>query len=251
MTFNTSKKYILSMLKEFNNIKIQKIIPLSTNPQDPFGEKDGIEIKESSVPITWGSKERLNMYLDDSFNRGIQMRLPRLALTLDSLEFDTERKTSKLANRKVSISNDSLTDFKQFNSVPYAYEFTLHIITKTLDDYFQIVEQILPYYNPSKNINIIEIPGTESTSIKISLLAVSLDPDIDMDEDGEQRLIRSEIAFRLFGNMYMPLKDISVIEFLYASYGADFINTETELKKYIILDENEDGVIQDIEIDNI
>lgn len=234
-SFNTSRKYILAMMKLFNGITTQRIVDS--------------EIYENNVPIVWGSKERYNMHTDEAYeasDKGIQLRLPKMALTLDSIDFDSTRKTNKFS-KKVTTISDTFSSY-QYNPVPYTYSFTLNIITKTLDDYFQIIEQILPYYNPSKHINIIEIPEQDSTSIKVAMTGVTFEPDIDYDENGNQRLVNGSIGFTLDGNMYMPIKDLKIINDAFAKYVYEF-NTETkQFDEFLTpaIDSDEDGNLDSI-----
>lgn len=204
--FGSSRKYILTMLNSFSKIVTQRVV-------------DG-QVLESKVPIVWGTKERSGYQNEESYTenaRLISLRVPRMSLTMDGMEYDSTRKINRLSKDVIEILGTKVT---QFPPVPYNFNFTLHILTKTLDDYFQIIEQILPYFNPNRNFNIYEIPGqTESTSVKVSLSGVTFEPDIDYDENGDVRFIRGTIGMTLAGNMYMPVKaNDDIIYTIYSKY---------------------------------
>lgn len=231
--FNTTRKYILAMLKQFNHLIVQKVI-------------NG-EVYEHSVPIVWGTKERLAYLTDETYiagGRHIQIKLPRMALTLMNIEYDGSRHTNKL-NKTTISTTDGI--YSQYSPVPYNYKFQLNIQTRTIDDFFQIIEQIVPYYNPVKNINVIEIPGYPSSSIKIGLDSVSFEPDIDYDEDGKMRLVNGYLELTLFGHMYMPIKDIKIVQEIQTGYAPQFETESAQFDTYLTKDLNEDGVISDNE----
>lgn len=219
--FGTIRKYILTMLKQFNGIKTQRY--------------DNNQIFETYVPIVWGSKERLMHFLDPAYTNGaLGIKVPKMALTLDTMTYDNERKTNKLARKLIQGSAGS-PDVLQYNSVPYVFGFTIHIITRTLDDYFQILEQIIPYYSPSKNVNVNEIPvsGQESASIKIVLKDLNFEPDMEYGEEDEIRTVNGSISFDLFGNIYMPVKNVEIIQTIYSKYFPGMNEESEEFDSYI------------------
>lgn len=215
--FGTIRKYILTMLKQFNGIKTQRY--------------DEGQVFESIVPIVWGSKERLMHFLDPAYTNGsLGIKVPKMALTLDGMEYDPERKTNKLAKK---IIQGDTSETAQYNPVPYVFSFRVHIITRTLDDYFQILEQIIPYYPPSKNVNVNEIPGQDSASIKIVLRDLDFEPDIEYSEEDEIRTVNGSISFSLYGNIYMPVKNINLIQTVYARYFPTMNEESTEFDSYV------------------
>lgn len=221
--YGTFRKYIVSMLNSHKNIKIQKVV-------------DNV-LYENSVPITWGSMERLNYHTDEAYvenGKGFQSHLPRMGLTLDGFTYDSNRKVARLAKEYMHITND--ISAPQYPPVPYTFEFTLHIMTKTLEDYFQIIEQIIPYYNPSRNMNIKEIPFQEDTvSTKVEISSISFDPDIDYDENGQQRLVNGSISYTLYGNVYMPIKhqDPAIIHQVFTEFYSDTKSDMDTLEEFV------------------
>lgn len=239
--FGTTRKYILAMLNLFNNIKTQRVI-------------DGA-LYENKVPVIWGSKERLVSFEERNNVSGIRVRLPKMALTLDGIEYDSTRKINRLSKDHFIFDKINVA---QFPPVPYKFSFTLHMMTKNLDDYFQIIEQILPYFNPVRNVNVYEYPDQEeSTSIMVSITNIVFDPDIDFDEEGGQRLVQGSISFVLHGSMYMPIKqDSNIIHKIFIKYYPSMKTDQTKFEEFLIqaVDSNNDGELnsQDtIETDKI
>ena len=220
------------MMKMFNNIKTQRLV-------------DDIII-ENKVPIVWGSKERNIMINDDAFQVGLTARLPRMALTLNGLQYDSTRKINRLAKQVTQLTE--ITNAEQYPPVPYNYAFTLHIMTKTVDDYFQIIEQIVPFFNPVRNIDVVEILGSQPSSIKVSINDIQFEPDMDFEQSGDMRLVRGSISFNLQGNVYMPIRTTNtIIHEIYVRYYSSLKADSDNFDEFLIGQLDEDPEI-DIEM---
>lgn len=217
--FNTNRKYIISMLSIFDNIVTQK--------------SDG---RETKVPIYWASQERLVQYLSkrNTSTKG-SLPLPAMSLEQTGLVYDSPRKTNKLI--QIPISKDMVTgDSKhQYNSVPYNFEFMLTVKTKTMSDIMQILEQILPQFNPSVSLDVKEFPDGSTSSITIVMLSVDVDYESDLQEETDQRMMTATLQFVLKGNIYMPITDTKTITNIEHQFGT--LTPENLHNKYII-DEN-------------
>jgi hypothetical protein len=230
-SYNVSRKYIVSMMKMFNNVRTQRMVDN--------------EIIENKVPVVWGSKERNVMINDDAYQVGLTARLPRMALTLDGLQYDAARKINRLAKRVTKLSE--ITNAEQYPPVPYNYEFTLHIMTKTIDDYFQIIEQIVPFFNPVRNIDVVEIPGTEPSSIKVSIGNIQFEPDMDYEQMGDMRLVKGSISFILQGNVYIPIRTTNtIINEIFVRYYSTLKTDQDNFDEFLISDQDADPT--DIEV---
>lgn len=213
--FNTIKKYIIGTLSLFDNIIVQKS-----------------DSRQFTVPVVFANKSRLNQYIATEFqkNRGAKV-IPKIAVSISGMQFDTERKTNKIS--KIPLQYDGTANTTSiYNSVPYNWIIDVHIITRTLSDMFQILEQILPKFNPSVSININELPlVSNSSSVTILLNDVSLEIDSDLDEVGEQRYVRASLNLLLKGNIFMPIKDSKIIKQIDISYLHEDSNLP---EKYIL-----------------
>lgn len=99
----------------------------------------------------------------DSFvNVGVFM-----AYSLDSYEYDASRKTNAL---NTWLTKDSTGRF--YNAVPYNFNFTLSITTQKVTDLLQLVEQILPYFNPYLTLRITNGP-TQNLDLKLDITSVN------------------------------------------------------------------------------
>jgi hypothetical protein len=197
----TIRKYTASLLDTFNDIYIQRT------------DKNNNLIYHN-VPVTFGSKDKAFVFSEldlEQWKSGNYNILPRMSLSLLSMTADTARNTNRLhvINKTINGNNISF----QYNAVAYKLKYQLDIATKSLTELSMVLEQILPYFNPSLNINVMELDILEEpTSIKISLDGVDLDLPEGLAVDAELRIVGARLSLSLYGNIYMPFKDSAVIK---------------------------------------
>ena len=117
--------------------------------------------------------------------------------------------------------------------VPYNMQFELAVMCKLNDDALQIVEQILPYFQPSYNLTVNLVSAlNEKRDIPIVLENVTMQDDYEGDYS-ERRVLLYTLRFTaktyLFGPTADATKDIikkSTINYL---TGTDTTNTRREL----------------------
>jgi hypothetical protein len=89
------------------------------------------------------------------------MTLPRMGFEIQSFDYDPTRKLNRIIRQK-KVSNTTDKKLKQMNTqytpVPYNMNFELFVMTKNSDDGIQIIEQILPYFQPEYTVSIKEVP---------------------------------------------------------------------------------------------
>ena len=194
------KKNTVAILDLFNDIEVVRFNDL------------GEQIKSFKVPIVFGGRDKLFQVLDHS-NQNLNTRnlnvYPRMALSFDGLTRAQNRDTNKL--QKINKTNGTETIQFQFNPVAYDFNFTLNIATRTFTDMTVIIEQIAPYFRPTKTLYIKEIDIQDVPSqltLSISDFAITI-PDIIADE--EIRIIECQLPLTLRGNLYLPIMDADVL----------------------------------------
>lgn len=138
-----TRKYVVLFGTMFNNITLVR-----TNTDN------GSEIQRIKVPITYAPKEKYITRLrsDPDLQRQIQIRLPRLSFELVGVNYDASRKQNSLL--KVANGLSSSSAVSSYMAVPYDLNFELNLYTRNIDDGTQIIEQILPYFNPDYTVTI-------------------------------------------------------------------------------------------------
>jgi hypothetical protein len=132
------------------------------------------------------------------------MTLPRMSFEMTSIQYDATRKAGVTQTFKAS---DGTNLKKVFMPVPYNIGFELNILTKLNDDALQIVEQILPYFQPSFNLTVDLIDSIgEKRDIPIVLDSVSFQDDYEGDFSIRRSLIYT-LQFTAKTYLFGPIAD--------------------------------------------
>tara|TARA_B100000900_G_scaffold398921_1_gene400855 strand:+ start:2042 stop:2842 length:801 start_codon:yes stop_codon:yes gene_type:complete len=114
-------------------------------------------LNQLKVPLTYAPKkkylERVRGNPDLATDTSTAIKLPRMSFEITSISYDNARQLTKVSNFNTSGLTSS--DRQKFYSpVPYDIGFQLNIYAKSQDDALQIVEQILPTFNPQYTLTI-------------------------------------------------------------------------------------------------
>ena len=220
------------MLGHFYNQSIRKYVILISNlfSNVQVSRDRGL----MPVPVTYASKERflakLNHMQQDASMARVETILPRISFNLVNMVYDGTRKTN-VANRKLQRgNNDSRPKLNsQFNGVPFDFEFEMGIWTRHQDDIFQIIEQILPYFQPQFVCQMKELDKNElvidKRDIPITIESIQMEEDLEGDAT-DRRRIEWTLNLRLKGWLY-PGSDQSFGEI--RTIYLDFNDEEREI----------------------
>lgn len=217
------------MLGHFYNKSIRKYIVLlqSLFSNVYVARERGLQ----QVPITYASKERFiaKLFQDIDTNcdyARVETILPRMYIHLVNMQYDPSRKTN-VSNRQFqsSFSNGRPAINSQFNPVPYDFEFEMGIWTRHQDDMFQIIEQILPYFQPDFTCQIKELDENElvidKRDIPIIIESIQMDEDVEGDPS-DRRRIQWVLSLRMKGWLYPPTnKSFGIIKTIYLDFNEE------------------------------
>lgn len=151
--------------------------------------EQGQIISDQKVALAYGPAQKFLARIDQqaNLNKAVQITLPRMSFEMTSLEYDSSRKAGITQTFKTTTNSQMK---KVYMPVPYNIGFQLNIFCKLNDDALQIVEQILPYFQPSFNItiNLIDSIG-EKRDIPIILNNISMQDDYEGDFSSRRALI--------------------------------------------------------------
>lgn len=123
-----------------------------------YNEAHTQEISRIKVPLEFGNRERfLQRLVDPDFNKSVATQLPRMSFWIAGYEYDASRKINPLL-RTPKANNATGVD-AGYQGVPYNISFELMIMTRYIDDGDQIVEQILPQFNPDYTFVALPLPS--------------------------------------------------------------------------------------------
>jgi len=123
----------------------------------------GTDSQSMKVPLAYGPKQKFMVRLDadPNLDQKVAITLPRIGFEIAGFDYDPSRKLNRIIKRK-KVSNTTDKALKQMNTqyspVPYNLNFELFVMTKNSDDGIQIVEQILPFFQPEYTVTIKEVP---------------------------------------------------------------------------------------------
>lgn len=185
--------------------------------------------------MAYGPREKFlsRIEAEPDLNPGapMQIQLPRIAFELKGITYDSTRKLAPINICKTPISGDTKAVYTQYTPVPYNLDFELSIISKNNDDSVQILEQILPYFQPMFNITIKLIEQTNETKdIPIILQNVNIQDDYEGDYRKRRSLIHT-LNFVAKTYLYGPVATQDIIRTVNVDIGTA-INTGSRYVRY-------------------
>ena len=235
------RKTIIAFGTLFNDIHIRH--------QDGAGN----DITDMKVPLAYGPSQKFLARITQQadLNKAVQITMPRMSFEMTSIQYDSTRKSSLVQTFKTC--EDGTKAKKVFMPVPYNIGFELNVLSKLNDDSLQILEQILPYFQPHFNltIDLVESIG-EKRDIPIVLESVSFQDDYEGSFDTRRALIHT-LTFTAKTYLFGPIADTS--DGLIRKVQVDmYTNTDVKSAKremrYTVtptskIDRNNDGVINE------
>ncbi len=228
----------------FNNIQIRRFDD-NNNP-----------VSVLKVPLAYGPTQKFLARLEQnpSGDRKIAITLPRMSFEMVSIDYDPTRKASTIQTFKSAKTSDGTESRRVYMPVPYNIGFELNIMAKIQDDALQIVEQILPYFQPSFNVTVNMIPEIgEKRDIPIVLNRVGFRDDYEGDYS-TRRLLIYTLNFTaktyMFGSI--PQDDQGLIRKVQVDYATDALMSAKREVRYTVTpkaveDYNDDGIIDSID----
>ena len=199
------RKTVISFGTLFNNIELKKVV-------------DGQVMEVEKVPLAYGPKQKFLYRLQGNPVDGkkVAITMPRIYFEMTGIDYDSSRKTPATQKyRKVVADAGSEENAKsvmtQYVPVPYNISFEVGILAKSQDDGLQILEQILPFFQPSFNMSLKFIPDMDEVR-DVAVVLNSVDFDDDWEDDfTTRRSITYSMQFTAKSYIYGPYTKASVI----------------------------------------
>ena len=193
-------------------------------------DASGTEQQSMKVPLAYGPKQKFLVRLreDASLDKSVAVTLPRIGFEMNGIEYDSARKLNKVSKIKKTKGTQGTEVSLQYQPVPYNVNFELFIMAKNSDDGVQIVEQILPYFQPDYSVTINAIP---SMDIKRDIPIVLSSTNYEDTYDGDfmtRRAIIYTMSFVAKTYMYGPVTDTGVITKVQADQYPDMQSKSPE-----------------------
>ena len=198
----TIRKVVIAFGTMFNDIHLVR------------KDNSGTIIQTMKVPLAYGPRQKFLVRLreDADLTKQVAVTLPRIGFEITGLSYDPARKLNRVQKfRKVKGDNNKQLD-TQYMPVPYNVDFDLYILSKQSDDALQIVEQILPYFQPDYTVTIKDnIEMDTKRDVPIVLNSVTYEDDYEGDFTSRRSIIYS-LSFTTKFYLYGPVTSSKVIK---------------------------------------
>lgn len=172
-------------------------------------------ISQIKVPLSYGPKrkflDRLRENPDLDSNTKVAIKLPRMSFEITSIQYDASRQLQKSNNfTQGGTGYGNRNKFSSF--VPYNVGFQLNIYAKNQDDALQIVEQILPTFNPQYALTMkpfADYPDVKE-DVPIALVGVDFTDDYESPLETRRTIIYT-LSFDMRVNFYGAIADSKVV----------------------------------------
>lgn len=199
------RKVVVAFGTLFNNIHIARY------------DSSGNEVERIKVPIGYGPQQkfirRLNRIGRDFEERNIKYEnyLPRISFEMQQLTYDSARKLSTLNQTVSAFSNSSMK--RRYERVPYNIDFQLGIMAKNTEDALQIVEQILPYFQPDYTVTIIMNETDPRVDVPFVFKSATLSEGSDGSYDNYdmRKVTYVNMVFTAKFYLYGPVREAKII----------------------------------------
>lgn len=224
--YHKTTRRILALFEYlFNDIKVKK-------------EQEDDSIKTIRVPCAFSSphREHKAYVADPSYKPKEGVRVgkitPRMGFELENWMFDQAKKRNSA--EKLCHDTEGYT-INQLQKVPYDFNVTLSIVFDKMDDLFQIVEQIIPYFDPKLTVSAF-INEDLGVADDITIILNSVDPIINYEGSFEEnKQMEATLSFTIKGFVYRRTDegkiikniDINLINQIEENITFDESNTET------------------------
>jgi hypothetical protein len=176
-----------------------------------YNQTNTAEIERINVPLMYASKEKFYMRIakDPDLLNPVQLTLPRMAFEMNGITYDPLRKISSFTD--VFSDGTTASSYKKVKMTPYNFDFNLYAFVRNTEDGMQIVEQVLPYFNPDYTVTI-DFMSMDNFKLDVPIVFNSISYDDSHEGDPEAtRSIVWTLNFTMKGYLFGPTSDIKMI----------------------------------------
>lgn len=201
--WGTIRKSVIAFGNLFNNIYIDRL------------NSSGEVTQTLKVPLSYSPKSKFLARISAIPNapeiKPVEVIVPRMAFEMVGIQYDPNRKISLVQQSRTVNSNSTATLNTQYAPTPYNIDVNLYAYTKNQDDGLQIIEQILPYFNPDFNLTLNTIPELNiKNDLPVLLNSVQYEDDYEGDFT-QRRAIIWTLNFTLKLNFFGPVNKQGII----------------------------------------
>jgi hypothetical protein len=221
------RKLTIAFGQIFNNIIVQNT------------SSTGAVTKRIKVPLAYAPKEKFLVRLDQQPNledRQFAIVLPRLGFELTGLAYDPTRKLTRTQKYvRVKSGEDGKVLNYHYTPVPYNITFNLYSFTATAENGLQIVEQIVPFFQPDYTVTINVIPEMGvKRDVPIILNNITYEDSYTADFTRRRAVIYT-MSFTAKTYLFGPMSNQGVIKETQADLYSDTNTTTAKREERVIV----------------
>lgn len=219
------RKVVVAFGTIFNNITIHRT------------DGNNNVVQSIKVPLAYSPKEKFLTRLEqqaDLDDRSVAVTLPRMGFEISGISYDASRKLQKVGKfRSVRSDRGDVMDY-QYNPVPYNISLNLYSFTATAESGLQIIEQILPYFQPDYTVTINTIPSMGiKRDVPIILNSVNYEDTYDGSYT-QRRAVNYTLSFTAKTYLYGPIYSQRVIKETQADLYSDTPQSSREERVVVV-----------------
>lgn len=183
------KKYVIQFMAVFTGLQVQ------------VGKSATQNERLIEVPIRYGHPDRVVSSIIARNTQNAPLRLPLMSAYCRNIELDMSRAKGVSVERRNAyvplggLVPDDIQVVKQRMPVPYNLTMELTMLCSNQDQEFQILEQLLPIFDPALSIQTSDSPFDWSKITHVEL--ISMGNESNYPTGGNQRLIQRTMTFML------------------------------------------------------
>ena len=227
----TIRKYVAVFGTLFNDINVVR------------RDADDVIKEQIKVPIAYSPRDRWILRLRrargvSGTDEAVAMSLPRMGFDITAITYDGTRKLNTIGQvyaANTAAGTSSL--MKQYNPVPYNFDFSLYSMVSNAEDGAQIFEQIVPFFTPEFTVTVNLIPSMNiAPDVTMVMNGVTIEDNYEGDFQATREIIWT-LTFTMKGYIYPDVKTGSVVKKVIVNLRMPG-DSETPEPEYLILEDS-------------
>lgn len=217
----TIRSVVIALLDVFNDLTVKSYDNVVSGAVSAAS-------KSIPVPVFFSQPDKAYISrVEDQSGRRYYNSYPIMNVQLMGLTYESDRARGARETRNFvdTARNINLLNsfFSDIHPTPYAFDFEVEIRTHLMDHMSQILENLLPYFNPHlvlrlKEFSFLNLESEYRTELEGG---VTLDRTDPLEENSKREII-ARFSVKVHGWLYRPISSESIIKTIQTTY---FINS--------------------------
>lgn len=229
MSFNRDGYYYDQQLKRH----ILQFMAIFTDLQVQIGKWNDKDERLTTVPIHYAAPDRVVGAIMQDNTQNKPLSLPVMSAYMHNLELARDLMHGTGVERRTAfvpvggLVPDDIKVVRQRMAVPYRLEMELGIYASNTDQHFQILEQILPLFEPQLTVQVSDGVLDPGRLTSVELNRVNVDSNYPVGAD--RRIVQSTLSFSMIIYLQIPseVRTDYVKRVLYRIAAVDSLATDS------------------------